>query len=319
MSSIDFQVTYCIENGIEQKLLCSSLDKKLAADDLSDLNNNNVKNSFMPWQCQDIQDDERSLKVEISNTLIGMNSVVCKDYLAKSNKLDSLSTSVPIELKIKSPIDKEFIDKLKNNKKSVKSNFNYNCSLCGYKCQYEAIYKDHLLSHGIENVIKMKDLKTEKSMYKYKCSQCRYTTTHKAMYNKHIIKLGHNTLSCPECKEKFGSIFDLHKHKLTHALGNEFACPLCEYKGQKLIELKKHILKHSEKRLFRCPKCEFASSKVYLLEKHMLSHTETTNEIIKEEMNVNEEMDVKNGRKIRTNIIQDYDRRDLKALYIFEN
>lgn len=311
MAAIDFQVTYSTADGIEHKLLCSSFDRKVVVDEFADRNNNNVKNSFMPWQCQDTQDDERSLRIEISNTLISMNSTVCKGNLDQSDKHDLLNSEAPIDLNNRSPIDKDFINKLMTDKKKLNTNINYNCPLCGYKCLYEPMYTNHLLSHGIENAAQMENLKPVHPLDKHKCSKCKYITTNKAMYNKHIIKSGHNTLSCPECREKFGSTYDLHKHKLTHALGSEFACPLCEYKGQKLIELKKHLLKHSEKRLFNCPKCEFASSKIYILEKHILSHTE------KDEI-VNVKINVKCGRKIRTNIIQGYNREHLKALYLFE-
>ncbi|CAL4213471.1 unnamed protein product, partial [Meganyctiphanes norvegica] len=296
MALLDFHVTYCTGDGIVHQLLSSSLDKKIAVNDITDQNNNS-KNIYMPWQCRNIQDDENSLKIGNSkthenSTLMCGNSIACKgDKDLKSNLPKYKNISVI---------------NVKENNASLNSIYNYICSLCGYKCKYEAIFTDHLLSHGLEKNVQPNVLKESKLLNRHKCSKCNYKTTNKAMYNKHIIKSRHNTLSCLECKENFGSTYEMHKHKLTHALGSEFVCPLCDYKGQKLIELKKHLLKHSEKRLFKCSRCEFASSKISILEKHMFSHTENA------DVNNNGVTKLRtNGGKIKINLIQDYDRRDL--------
>ncbi|CAL4184072.1 unnamed protein product [Meganyctiphanes norvegica] len=87
---------------------------------------------------------------------------------------------------------------------------NYECKSCGYKCKYEAIFQNHMLSH--KNVTFTCDICDFRFKYKWqyvshtkkghnkdkllKCLKCNYTNTNVNQFNFHLAETGHKLFKC---------------------------------------------------------------------------------------------------------------------------
>ncbi|CAL4062810.1 unnamed protein product, partial [Meganyctiphanes norvegica] len=251
---------------------CNSL-KKESTIDLNFFTGENQKKSKANFT---------NIKIDKTNYVeFCTNSDIIKEeipIISEKNIHDHTSSSVKNEIIFK------------NNILPEKSS-QYECEICGYKCKYNVIFQNHMLSH-VDTKSDLKDfacpicnmrcknegaLYTHKRSHKgtklFKCSVCKYKNASQKEFNQHIIETGHTAFECSECKEKFVNVQELNKHIIPHSSYDKmFSCPICEYRATNFCSLKKHMVKHPREKLLLCSHCEYVSNDASKLETHMLKH-----------------------------------------------
>ena len=147
------------------------------------------------------------------------------------------------------------IDNLDIHIESSQSTDNFTCSECDYKCSYESILHEHMITHTSEkpgsctneDVNKQEDKITSENESKsiirdkisdsksshevhvaihdneiqFSCDECEFECDTEGALNNHITS--HHTYTCKECNFTFKTAKHLSDHGKFHN-GNKFSC-----------------------------------------------------------------------------------------------
>ena len=141
---------------------------------------------------------------------------------------------------------------------SQKSNV-LECTKCDYKCKYENILKEHMLTHTGENPLR--------------CPTCDLVSKDRSENEKHMLthtNLSLALLRCTECAYECLSKDTLSNHLKTHKI---YACEKCDYKSNSLNGLNGHVKIHNQA-TYNCSVCEYRCTSLNKLNTHMKTHTD---------------------------------------------
>ena len=120
---------------------------------------------------------------------------------------------------------------------SSQSTNDFECSQCVYKCAYEHILQEHMLSHTSEG--------TSQGSYdeiKFSCSKCDFECLNEDDLNKHMPS--HGKYKCKVCNETFKTTRLLTEHGRIHT-EKKLRCIECDYIPSSNEELKQHMKQHT--------------------------------------------------------------------------
>ncbi|CAL4196742.1 unnamed protein product [Meganyctiphanes norvegica] len=226
------------------------------------------------------------------NIRINVLSKNCNDNSGKKKKNSKSMSDTFSKTKVNKPVNKVFDQESTKFGSSIPKTgvSSYECPYCGYKCKYEAIFQDHMLSHqnvGLKKILQFRcDLCNFQCSFKYmydvhmnkghdaskmiKCFKCSYKNTCLTQFNSHLAETGHKAFKCPECDLEFDTKMDMKRHLIDHEI-KVVECPECK-KVMKYKNYKRHLLTH-EKPL-ECSICGYRAAGIKRMRDHMLIHSD---------------------------------------------
>lgn len=156
-----------------------------------------------------------------------------------------------------------FCDKHFSKRRSLNAHLKYHangqhlCLRCGFMCEDESEYNEHLKEH-IRNL-------------KYECDLCGKKFVRRQQYDQHMM--GHARHSCSSCNTTFSTKKLLVKHQQSvhgaHIIEKKHACPICKKMFLRPKHLQIHQRIHTDEKLVKCSHCETIFCSDRALAKHM--------------------------------------------------
>ena len=203
--------------------------------------------------------------------------------------IDIIKEEIPVLLEnfnhYQRPPSKDIKINLKNkilpNQPSI-----YECNICGYKCKYNVIFQNHMLSH-VDNKsdfacpsrkVKLNaHIMTDTRQKSYACSQCEYKCRGRKEILSHMDNhKGSKVLQCNECDYSCSKLSVLTRHLHAHAHEKSFKCAHCEFRCIQKGSLRTHLMTHTGEKPFACNFCQYRCIRRSDLINHERIHTKRT-------------------------------------------
>ena len=150
-------------------------------------------------------------------------------------------------------------DDLEIHIESSQSANEFECRKCDYKCAYDHILQEHMLTHTSEGTSKCSN-----DEIKFNCSKCDFDCLNEDDLNNHMSS--HGKFKCKVCNEPFKTNRLLVDHGKIHT-EKKLKCTECDYIYSSNDELKKHMKQHtgdkngSNKKLSSSPEANIPTKK----------------------------------------------------------